>query len=158
MTKFGKTLIASVVLGAAVISTGASAQVIYVENNRNVERGTAAMMKGDLENASKYYRRAARANLSTERMVAVLNNLCAVDYALGNLEKAEEACDDAIGLDRRYWRAYVNRGNVHKAQGDVESAHKDYARAVEIKPNGELPKRALARLISEQPRLLAKAN
>lgn len=158
LTKKSKKLVATVALAVAGLSAGASAQTLYLENNRNMDRGMKAMMAGDLERASTYLARAAKADLGKPRLVPVLNNLCAVDYALGKLETAEEACTRAIAEDRFFWRAYVNRGNVYKAQGLFKDAQADYAKAVRLKPESELPKRALSRLMEEQPKLMANAQ
>jgi len=158
MMTFTKTLIAGAVLAAAGLSQGADAQTLYMRHDRDMQRGNAAMLAGDLDAAAKYLRRAAKKDLGPQRLVPTLNNLCAVDYALGNLDSAEEACSRAIGEDRYFWRAYVNRGNVRKARGDYQSAQADYEKAVRLKPGADMPKRALARLISEQPKLVAEAR
>jgi len=153
-----KTLVAGAVLAVASFSAAANAQTYYAGPDRNIERGTEAMMQGDLETASKFFHRAADSNLSKGRLVPLLNNLCAVDYALGKLDSAQEACTRAIAEDRRFWRAYVNRGNVLKAKGDYSDAHRDYAKAVSLKPKSGIAQRALARLQEEQPKLFAAAQ
>lgn len=112
----------TVMAGVLLVSTGASqAQVIYGQENSNLTRANQSMMAGDLESASKYFRRAVKANLGHERLVPTLNNYCAVEYAIGNFENAEKVCSEAISNDRRYWRAYVNRANVRAALGDAEA-------------------------------------
>lgn len=153
-----KGLVAAAALTIAGFSTMAQAQTYYMGKDSNIERGTKAMMKGNLETASRYLGRAAQTDLGHDRLVPVLNNLCAVDYALGKLESAEAACSRAISEDRHFWRAYVNRGNVLKAKGQFDAARDDYAKAVRLNPNGELPKRALARLMEEQPQRFAAAQ
>ncbi|NVJ98316.1 MAG: hypothetical protein HWE25_09195 [Alphaproteobacteria bacterium] len=158
MLNGSKKLIAGVALAVAGLSVGANAQTLYMQKNRNMERGMEAMMAGDLEGASRYLARAAKADLGKPRLLPVLNNLCAVDYALGKLDSAEEACTRAIAEDRFFWRAYVNRGNVFKAQGRFEDAQADYAKAGRLKPESSLPGKALARLKEEQPKLFADAR
>lgn len=158
MWKNSKKLIAGVALAVVSVSTTVSADTLYFSNDRNMERGMEALMQGELQTASKYLGRAAKTDLGKERLVPVLSNLCAVDYALGKLDSAQEACDRAIQEDRHFWRAYVNRGNVHKAKGHFEEAREDYTRALRINPNGQLPKDALARLMEEQPKYFAEAK
>ncbi|SDE37381.1 tetratricopeptide repeat protein [Kordiimonas lacus] len=153
-----KSLVAGAVLAVASFSAAANAQTFYAGPDRNIERGTDALMQGDLKTASKYFHRAAETNLGKERLVPLLNNLCAVDYALGKLDSAEEACSRAIAEDRHFWRAYVNRGNVLKAKGEYADAHQDYAKAVRLKPKSDIAQRALARLQEEQPKLFAAAK
>lgn len=158
MKTLTKMLIAGVVLSAGMLSQGASAQTLYMQKDRDMQRGTDAMLAGELETASKYLRRATKKDLGPLRLVPTLNNLCAVDYALGKLDSAERACSRAIGEDRYFWRAYVNRGNVRKALGDHQLAKADYEKAVRLKPDADLPKHALARFIKELPKQMADAR
>ncbi|WP_262689491.1 tetratricopeptide repeat protein [Kordiimonas aestuarii] len=160
MFKFSKTLTIAAGLAAASFTGGAHAQsvkTIYVGQDMNIERGMNALRSGDLDGAAKHLQRAARADIGNERLVPVLSNLCAVDYARGNLDAAEKACDRAIGEDKLFWRAYVNRGNIHKARGDFVAAQADYKRAVRIDDN-ELVQRALASLEAHKDKLLAEAK
>ncbi|NVJ70722.1 MAG: tetratricopeptide repeat protein [Alphaproteobacteria bacterium] len=158
MKTTGKQLIAATALALIGFSTAANAQTFYMNENRDIKRGTEAMKQGDLEGASRYFRRAASRDIGAERLVPVLNNLCAVDYAQGKLDSAEEACTRAIAEDRHFWRAYVNRGNVLKAKGHFAQAHQDYAKAVKLKPGSDMTQRALAKLLEEQPKLFAVAR
>ncbi len=158
MKTLTKTLIVGISMTAGVLQQAANAQTLYMLHDRDMQRGTEAMLAGELETASKYLRRAAKKDLGPLRLVPTLNNLCAVDYALGKLESAEQACTRAIGEDRFFWRAYVNRGNVRKALGDYQLAKADYEKAIRLKPDADLPKRALARFIEEQPKQMADAR
>jgi len=140
------------------VSTAGQAQVIYGHENPNLKRATSAMMAGELENASKFFRRAVKSNLGAERLIPALNNYCAVEYALENLENAERVCSQAIAEDRRYWRAYVNRGNVRTSLGNLDGARADYEKAVKLKPNSRIAQDALASVQKPNPSLLADAN
>ncbi|MBO6503337.1 MAG: tetratricopeptide repeat protein [Kordiimonadaceae bacterium] len=149
----------TVMAGVLLVSTGASqAQVIYGQENSNLTRANQSMMAGDLESASKYFRRAVKANLGHERLVPTLNNYCAVEYAIGNFENAEKVCSEAISNDRRYWRAYVNRANVRAALGDAEGAAADYDKALSIKPNSRIAADAFAKFQAKNATLLAAAS
>lgn len=157
MFQFAKTI--TVAAGVLLTLGSAShAQVIYGQENSNLKRANAAMMAGEFESASKYFRRAVRANLGQEKLISALNNYCAVEYAVGNMENAEEVCSNAIKNDRRYWRAYVNRGNVRAALGKLELAKSDYERAVELKPNSGIANRALASFQNSNGTLFAEAR
>ena len=140
------------------VSTAGQAQVIYGQENPNLSRATSALMAGELENASRYFKRAVKANLGSEKLIPALNNYCAVEYALNNLENAEKVCSEAISEDRRYWRAYVNRGNVRTALGKLDAARADYEKAVKLKPNSKLAQNALANFQKPNPTLLAEAK
>ena len=157
MLHFAKKI--AIVAGVMLtVSTAGQAQVIYGHENPNLSRATSAMMAGELEVASKYFRRAVRANLGAERLIPALNNYCAVEYAINNFENAEKVCSQAIGEDRRYWRAYVNRGNVRTALGKLEEARADYEKAVKLKPNSRIANEALAGVQKLNPSLLADAK
>lgn len=157
MFRYAKVVLVSVGAFVALAST-AQAQVIYGHENTNLTRANQAMMAGELEVASRYFRKAVKANLGHEKLVPALNNYCAVEYALGNFENAEKVCSEAISEDRRYWRAYVNRGNARAAIGQLEQAKADFERAVKIKPNSKIANNALASLQRTGGTLLAKAN
>lgn len=154
-------IVKNVAIAAGVmfaVSSTSQAQVIYGHENSNLTRANSAMMAGELETASQHFRRAVKANLGPERLVPALNNYCAVEYAINNLENAEKVCSQAIGEDRRYWRAYVNRGNVRTALGKLDAARADYEKAVKLKPNSKIAREALASVQKPNPTLLAEVN
>jgi len=154
-------IVKNIAIAAGVIfavSSTSQAQVIYGHENSNLTRANSAMMAGELETASQHFRRAVKANLGSERLVPALNNYCAVEYAINNLENAEKVCSQAIGEDRRYWRAYVNRGNVRTALGKLDAARADYEKAVKLKPNSKMAREALASFQKPNPTLLAEVN
>ena len=151
--------VAALVAGAMIVASGASqAQTIYGHENSNLTRANTAMMAGDFESASKYFGRAVKANLGEERLVPALNNYCAVEYALGRYENAEEVCSIAIGEDRRYWRAFVNRGNARSALGKLEEAKADFERAIDINPKSKIANSALISFQAKNGTLLAEAG
>ena len=151
--------VAALVAGAMTMTSNASqAQTIYGHENSNLTRANTSMMAGDFETASKYFKRATKANLGQERLVPALNNYCAVEYALGRYESAETVCSSAIGEDRRYWRAFVNRGNARSALGKFEGAQADFKRAIEINPKSEIANNAMISFRSKNAKLLANAS
>ena len=157
MFKTGK--LAAVVTGAVLLGSGASeAQTIYGHENSNLTRANTAMMAGDFETASKYFGRAVKANLGQERLIPALNNYCAVEYALGRYESAETVCSQAIGEDRRYWRAFVNRANARSELGKLEAAKADYEKALDINPDSKIANSALISFQAKNGRLLAEAD
>lgn len=145
-------------LGIAAFGGAANAQVLYMAKDLNYEKAMSALKSGDLETASLHLHKAASFDIGAERLLPVLNNLCAVEYALGRLDSAEAACDRALSEDRHYWRAYVNRGNILKARGNLDGARADYARAVKLSGGADLPVELLARLDSGEERLVANVN
>lgn len=160
MFGFSKNAVLAATVAVMSFGGGATAQsvkTIYVGQDVNIERGMSALRSGDLDGALKHLRRAARGDIGTERLVPVLSNICAIEYARGELDAAEEACDRAINEDRSFWRAYVNRGNVHKSRGDYAAAKSDYERAAGIDRN-DLSVQALASLEAYADKLVAEAK
>lgn len=139
------------------VSVTSHAQVIYGAQDANLTHAMKAMRAGEFERAALFYNRAVRTDLGIERMVPALNNLCAVEYAIGNHEKAEKACSNAIGYDRLYWRAYVNRGNARVSLGKINEAHKDFQKAVKINGRAKIARNALAQFENNKQTLLAAA-
>lgn len=155
----------SILPGLAVAGTlfmavtgAASAQTLNFNNNSTLVRAGTALLAGKLETARTHYKRALRSNLAAKDLAPAYNNLCAIEFTLGNLEAAEKACSNSIGEDRRYWRAYVNRGNARLALGLEEQARTDFEKAVQIKPKAQVAVRALARVNQPTERLLASAG
>lgn len=158
MFKISKAVaVASLLVAVSGVAEAQATKTLYLSENGNLERGMESLRQGNLEAAAKHLRRAVRADLGTERLVPALSNLCAVEYALGELAEAEKHCSKAIGEDRHFWRAYVNRGNVYKAQGSYDAAYADYSRAADISSN-DLTVNALASLEADQDRLVAQAK
>ncbi len=156
MLNFAKMMI----IGAGsfmAITNGSQAQVFYAGEDANLSRAERAMRTGDLETASQYYKRAVNTDPGIERLVPALNNYCAVDYAIGNLDAAEKACTRALREDRQYWRAYVNRGNVRAALGKTLEARADFDKALRLKPNSKVALAALARF-EKGPDVLVASN
>ena len=141
----------------ANLATPVEAQVFFMSKNSNYILADQAMRTGELDRASLLFKRAVKGSLGNETLLAAYNNLCAVDLARGDLENAEKACTHAIGKNRLYWRAYVNRGHVRAAMGKQDLALADLQKALRLKPESKLIKRVLAR-VQQSNRLLAEAN
>ena len=152
----------SALLAASLVVTAftapANAQVVYQKKNADYDRATTAMRDGELDQASKLFKRALKGTLREDVRLSAYNNLCAVDFTRGALESAERACSNAIGQNRLYWRAYVNRGHVRAALGKPELALKDLQKAVKLIPDSKLANRVLQRYAGKSGKLFAQAN
>ncbi|GHF26561.1 hypothetical protein GCM10017044_21940 [Kordiimonas sediminis] len=146
-----KTFVATLAaFGLMLISTTAKAQVIHINFDSNIKKAVQALNAKDLNRASLYFHRALDGNLSDDHLIATLNNVCAVDYAIGSLDTAKKACDDLLAKDRINWRGYVNRGNVHAAQGDYDLAKLDYDKAYSLKPDNVIVNAAITQFTAMQ--------
>jgi len=116
------------------VPSNAQTQIIYVNADRNIEKGQEAMRDGDYDRAVRYLKKAARGDLASEHKAIVQNSLCASLYFQGAYDEAAIACSSAIAENGRYWKAYVNRGNARKALGDTLGALSDYCQAHALSP------------------------
>lgn len=154
--------ISNAILGVALITVGlfapVKAQVFYFSEDSNIKQAEKAIRSGDLVNASRYYHRAVLSRLGKERLLPTLNNICIIDYALKEYQQAKDACSAAIREDRKFWQAYVNRGNVKRAMGDIYGAEEDYKRAVRLNPHKKVAQQALDNLMAANKHLVAEAK
>jgi len=130
-----KMIAASVVMSFTAITASAEAQIYHVEQNYNLKQASKAVVVKNWEQASKYLKRATKNSLANEQLQAALIDLCAIDYTLGRLESAKEACDRAIRVNRKAWQAFYNRGHVYRALGQKKAAAADYTKSLALNPN-----------------------
>ena len=64
----------------------------------NVRAGVDAFRKGNFERSVAYNEAAIKSRMSAKRKAVAQSNLCAALANLGELEKAEAACDAALEL------------------------------------------------------------
>jgi cytochrome c-type biogenesis protein CcmH/NrfG len=62
-----------------------------------------------------------------------------------------DALTTAQRLEPRFAMTYYYLGNIHVIQGDLVQARKDYQGAIQLDPNNEPARTALARLDSPPP-------
>ena len=117
-----------------------------------IRGGYSAYERGAFKKAAVFSRRAtAKGNKKTRRSIAYAN-LCAALGQQNQLDAALAACDSAIALNAKNWRAYNNRGVVEYRLGQSEKAAADFAAAAQA-PKADLA-RANAALVSG-PKLAA---
>ncbi len=129
------------------------------------ESHSGKVLKGDYAAAID---RLTVARVSKRNAFSSLTNLCVAYTKLGDLDKAEEACDGAVKLveERRNERsrtarpldaveaadradlavALSNRGVYHAARGETQEAHDDFETSLELGAGLSAPEINLARL------------
>ena len=85
----------------------------------------------------------------------VLIDLCAAYTVTRQLDKAKDACDQAIELGWYSGVAYNNRGTYHIAKGNLVAASEDFRRAIKGRGADDIAKDNLALV---RVRIQAKAD
>lgn len=85
--------------------------------------------------------------------ISVLNSYGIFLNSLGRIKEAEEAFEEAIGLDAKDVLAYVNLGNLYDQIGRKSDAEKSYLKAISLEPDNERSHYNLGLFYSSQGRL-----
>jgi len=135
MMKMARPL--ALTLALTLISGAVQAQTMTLQFSRDyyLVHGSKALVKGDMDAAARYFRRALMKNLTEAERTSAQNSLCAAEYSLGHFGAAKKACTAAIKANKGYWKAYVNRGNALRALGDHKAALADYCAAHALEPD-----------------------
>lgn len=145
-----KTLIKTVglIMGMATLAPVATAQnsIIYIAQDISYERGMTALESGNYKEARTYLAKAAKQRLSKKQKHQALNNLCAVEFQLGDLSAARETCQKAINISRKSWRTHILMGSIMIKMGQYEQAEVSYNRALALNAKSKVARKALSRL------------
>ena len=103
-----------------------------VESNatRSISSSASAFQKGDFRKSATFSKYALKQGLKKSRKAAAYSNLCAALGAQDEFESAKEACDRAIELNPKNWRALSNRAVINSLVGDQDSAIQDIDSAI----------------------------
>lgn len=77
--------------------------------DNHIRSGATEYKKGNYERSIAYSQAALKSSLSPKRAAIAHTNLCAAYANLGDLEKAEDACDQALKLRPNYEAAQANK-------------------------------------------------
>lgn len=109
-----------------------------------ITAGQKALTNGKLDRAERLFREALNQPLTRDMRQATYNNLCITNYLADDQAEALEACNAALEILARDWRALTNRGNVHMARGDFDKAAADYHAALRLRPGEKVLQQNLA--------------
>jgi tetratricopeptide (TPR) repeat protein len=88
-----------------------------------------------------------------------LNNLCAGYVGARQYQKAVEACDSALALNKHNWRIYNNRALAMLGLGRVDQARRNHADGLALKPDSRKLAATQARIeTSAQKAVIADAS
>ncbi|WP_240324647.1 tetratricopeptide repeat protein [Trinickia diaoshuihuensis] len=99
-----------------------------------------------------------RSSIELRRDSLALTNHAAVLAALGRSAEALDRLDDALTIDPRHQRSWLQRAGLHAAQGDNERALASYDRLLEINPrfaNGYVKRSEVLRALGRAGEALA---
>jgi tetratricopeptide (TPR) repeat protein len=100
--------------------------------NYLIKRGDAAKLKGDMEQARRYYLSALRL---APNSASAKCRLAALEETQGNLESAKQIYHDILGNDiPSAWRAnaLIGLANILLEQGNLDEAYEDYAQVLSL--------------------------
>jgi len=81
--------------------------------------------------------------------VNLLNNVALCHLKTENFDKAVEACEDALKIDSRSFKAYFRRGQAREAKGGLSEAFADVRQAQSLSPSDKAIGREFTRLQGE---------
>jgi len=94
---------------AAFAADAPSGLTVKSTTNGIVKMSVKAFNNGDYERSAKLSKQALKAGMSKNRRAIAYTNLCAAEAALGNMEAAGEACENALDLRPGYEFAVANK-------------------------------------------------
>src|SRR5262245_53425481 len=103
----------------------ADSRTVLGGGNENLSAGAEAIRAGLYEEGIRLTRLGLERSSKTTERAAALSNLCAAHAALGQTDRAIEACSESIELNAQNWRAYSNRSYAYYLKGMYAKASAD---------------------------------
>jgi len=119
---------------AAVQATEAHGRSVIGVNDE-LARGARALQVRDYAEGVRLTAAGLRAMHDRRDRLVALSNLCAGYVGLRQYARALAACDEALEINPRFWRAYNNRALAHLGLGMLAAARSDVAEGLAINPN-----------------------
>lgn len=129
---------------SANTAAGQPVDNLWLSEPSLISAGERALVNGRLDRAERLFREALDEPLTRDMRQGTYNNLCITNYLAGDYDEALAACNAALDLKAKDWRALTNRGNIHMARGNYEQAAADYHAALRLRPGEEVLRRNLA--------------
>jgi tetratricopeptide (TPR) repeat protein len=96
------------------------------------QKGNESFKKGQWADAVKHYSEAIKRNPQDSK---IYSNRAACYTKLTAFDLALKDCDKSIELDPAFVKAYLRKGNVLKAMGQIQKAMDVYSKAMELDPD-----------------------
>jgi len=105
--------------------------------NESLAAGSRALQAGNYEAGIKHTLRGLQAEPARIHRARALSNLCAGYAGAGQYEQAVTACNEAIELNARNWRAYNNRALALIGLGRLHDSRRDLEIATSLNPDSQ---------------------
>jgi len=112
-----------------------AAEIAYINPelaDQEKQKGNESFKKGQWADAVKFYSEAIKRNPKDSR---IYSNRAACYTKLTAFDLALKDCDKSIELDPVFVKAYLRKGNVLKAMGQIQKAMDVYSKAMELDPD-----------------------
>ncbi|XP_023337984.1 stress-induced-phosphoprotein 1 [Eurytemora carolleeae] len=112
-----------------------AAELAYINPelaDQEKQKGNESFKKGQWADAVKFYSEAIKRNPKDSR---IYSNRAACYTKLTAFDLALKDCDKSIELDPVFVKAYLRKGNVLKAMGQIQKAMDVYSKAMELDPD-----------------------
>lgn len=109
-------------------------------SNIDLADGATALRAGNAEDGVRLTQRGLNSASNDRERVAGYSNLCAGLIMLERLDEAIVACNRALEIDDRHWRAYTNRALANVRLERYPDAQRDIATSESINPNARSTK------------------
>ena len=96
------------------------------------QKGNERFKAGDYGTAVKHYTEAIKRNPQDAK---IYSNRAACYTKLMSFDLALKDCDQSIGLDPSFIKAYLRKAMVHRGMGQTSKAQSTYEKALELDSN-----------------------
>ena len=103
--------------------------------NPNLQYGADALLAGDADEGVRLTLMGLKFATGVRERQTAKSNLCAGYLMLREYDTALAYCDEVLGENDGYWRAYSNRALIYVKLGRLEDAERDLEKGEAISPN-----------------------
>lgn len=121
-------------LAGAAIAADAGSSTVFGPDPALAD-GARALRLRDFETGTQLTLEGLKREVSPQQRAKAYSNLCAGFTALRRFADAIDACDQALSLEPRNWRAYNNRALAWLGQDQLAAARNDVEAGLAMHPD-----------------------
>jgi len=88
---------------------------VIATTDGKIRAGVRAFKQGDLDKAAMFMRSSLKGGMNTKKQAIAQSNLCAIYGAMGESERAANACNKALKLRPNFAPALANNSALQRA-------------------------------------------